>query len=334
MNVLIIILFLVIYFDHNYCLNCTYVEDNLLKMSTFIDVSSFQPKEEARSKHNVRYPIEKSLAKFCTRTKPVLTLKKLLLYDTKTLELGVDLFKNYHLEQFGCLFNHIKVISSRTFFNISLRKLELGHNNIELIEEEAFMDLECLVYLDLTTNKIALINHNMFRNLPKVNEFLVADNLLTVIGANDLDFLRAKPITCLSINNNTIRILHSQSMSNLTISTLYMEHNNLTEIKRDAFQNSCIDIIYMQGNNLSSFSKEYLNRICNITMVVVVSEPPFRILYEETQIEPKLDINMIIIISCIVLVVLIVAVFCVYYKIQSVGCQKFNNNCQRENNKE
>lgn len=313
---IIIILIIVFCVNPNVCLNCSYVDNKVLEKAKNIHVKSTLPKLESPPKHNTMiYSTEQIIPKFCTRHEPILTLKTLSLCETKTEEFGKELFKNYNLYKFICLYNNIKVIRTHTFFNVTLRQIELLYNDIRLIEEGAFEDLKFLKVLDLSNNKIARINSKMFVNLLSLYEFLLSGNLLKIIAFSDLDFLRGRHTSGIYLDNNTIEVLQSKSMSNLMVTTLSLQQNHLIDIMGDVFQGSCIEVILIGDNNLSSLSQQYLNTICNLTEISFVLRTNMETLKMEQDAQMWDDITVIAIF--IWLVITITIFYYIYYKIHN-----------------
>lgn len=305
MTTLLVIIFF--YFKYSECLNCSYVEDNILGMSKWIQVTSLLDQNLT----SYRYSVEQSLPKFCTQIKPVLTLKSFSLFKSNTSELGQELFKNYNLHVFEAHHNNIKVIHSFTFLNVTLRKVYLSHNHIELIEEEAFKDLYNLEDVDLSNNKLKSINSNMFVNLIKLIEFDLADNLIKVLGTNDLNFLRGRRLLNLNFCCNSMKVLHPKSMSNLTLQNLYINRNCLTDFQEDVFQYSCIEFISVSDNNLSQFSESGLRKICNLSVMEYNNNNN-----KDEEKHKIFDGQIIIVVAVyIVLNVLILIAYCIYNKI-------------------
>lgn len=302
----ILILITVFCFKLNQCLNCNYIEDNLLKMAKRIEVTW---QLDGGNMGQDDYEVVQAVPKFCTSLEPVLSLERLHLKRSKTVELGNELFKNYQLRQFFSSYNNIKVIYTHTFLNITVASIELQSNRIELIEEEAFKDLSNLRLLDLSENRIMFINSEMFANLSCLREFILAKNLLKMLSTHDLDFLRGNVMESVNLNDNLIEILGSKSMSNVTFNRLFLYNNSLSNIKQDVFQNSCICYINVLNNKLTEASKNYLTTICDLNVMEFSSE----LLIRENQIN-WLDVKIIVTLYFGIMMFISI-VYYIYYKI-------------------
>lgn len=298
----IIIVIVIFYFKHRECLNCSYVDDNILEKAKWIDVTSNLLDNIQTSN---RYAVHQDLPKLCTRLEPVLDLEGFTISNTNTMVLGEELFKNYNLTRFTSTFNHIKVIYSKTFLNVTLVNIELSSNDIEVIEEEAFKDLKYLTALDLSNNKLTSINSKMFVNLVSLNEFIVADNYIKEMATCDLDFLKGRSIKTINLSCNSLQVLQSKSLSNLTLERLFIERNLLTDIQDDVFEYSCIQYLYINKNKLSTISENNLKRICNLTVME----------FNKNIRNNEMFNGQIVMALYIALIILFLIAFCIYYKI-------------------
>lgn len=274
MKVAQLTIIITLYFKQTESLTCSYIDGDLLGKEQIIDVRSnttiYINKLETREGG---YLINQILPKFCTRLEPVLTLKRLYIQGTKTLELGTDLFQTYELEILEIMYNNITVIFSHTFVNVPLVEIYLRTNLITTIEKGAFKDLKRLELLDLSNNKITFINSGMFINLISLDIFIMTGNLLKVLNTHDLDFLRQKHMTGVYLNMNLIGTLQSKALSKLSLLGLYLQDNQLTDIAGDVFLELCIESIVIQDNNLSVVSKQYLTQICQLQKIYFSSRP-------------------------------------------------------------
>lgn len=246
----------------NDCLKCTYLSDSLLKTRTQLIINS---KIDGIVAGDIL--IEQTVPKFCTKLLSETTLTSLFLYETQTVELGTELFKNYELQVFEMPKNNIRVIHEHTFINISIQSITLKHCNIESIEAEAFKDLPNLIMLNLINNKISNIKSHYFVNLISLKQFYLENNLLIKIYTHDFDFLRYKKLDFISLSNNLIDYLEQNSLSNLTVNYLFMQYNKLTIVTQSVFKDSSIDLIDISRNPLTQIYDLNLSTICKIKQI-------------------------------------------------------------------
>lgn len=304
MNIVIVII--CFNFKYSESLNCSYIDDNILGMAKWVQVSSTLNQDVNVSS---RHFAEQTLPKFCTKAEPVPTLEIFTLFGTSTMELGEELFKNFNLRRFVAAHNNIKSIYSLTFLNISVISINLQHNGVQLIQDEAFKDLKHLENLDLANNELTHINSKMFINLPGLDDFSVAGNWLKSVGPNDLQFLTGRRVLNVNLCCNTLEILQSKSLSNLTLERLFLYSNFLTNFQEDVFQNSCIEYIYVNDNELSQFSENILKQLCNLSVMEYVSNNKL-----DEQNHKEFD-NPIFVTAYILVIILVPIAYFIYSKI-------------------
>ena len=135
----------------------------------------------------------------------------------------------------------------------------LDHNNITIIHNHDFLDLNRLQHLKLSYSNISVIQGNPFDALQDLGELYLDHNQLTdeqlsanLTGPPSLHFLdltsnrldrfpnvsrsRFHILTALLISQNNIWSLHHQEMGNLTyLRQLVIKSNYIEEIDNDAF---------------------------------------------------------------------------------------------------
>lgn len=154
--------------------------------------------------------------------------------------------------------------------------IEFKHNNIEIIREEAFLDLPNVTLIDLSENKIHWIGENAFFNLPSLNKVNLRSNSVTIlsrafnglpkltevdISDNNLEsfdqgwFYRTPALWWLWFRDNRLRKIPKAAFINLpNIRQLHFENNQIDEIDPDAFKGlRNLERIYFASNKLKSF---------------------------------------------------------------------------------
>lgn len=158
---------------------------------------------------------------------------------------------------------HVKEI----FKNLkNLKYLNLSMNRIYLIEEQVFDDLENLVSLNLSNNRLNSVPS--FPDLIKLRELNLGGNKLKKV---EKEFENLKNLTSLFLCFNSIEKLNYQSMINLKkIEFLFLNSNNLKQIDPNIFSDmKSLKILLISGNeNLTyeqlddlKFSCDSLERI-------------------------------------------------------------------------
>lgn len=171
------------------------------------------------------------------------------------------------------IFNHIKAIKNNVIANNEIYKLDLGYNNIEVIENNAFKEMKSLRELFLKTNKISDLSFiaslsstllrlnlkgNKISNIPN-NIFSNLKNLYSLyLESNDIKVISGEPfaglakLSVLSLNDNEIDKVEKGPYNDLLcMQTLTFRHNKITTIEKGFAKNM---------NNLENLD---LDCICN-----------------------------------------------------------------------
>ena len=136
------------------------------------------------------------------------------------------------LEVLDLSFNILKIIDLS--FESSVQKMSLANN---LIEEIINLKFENLIYLEISFNKLMLINVTTFSSL---------ENLIE-----------------LYVSNNLIESIENASFYNLTkLTTLDLSYNQLRHLDSNLFKmNTKLEKFYVQNNDLKIFNLFYLNNV-------------------------------------------------------------------------
>uniref|UniRef100_A0A3Q2QST8 Toll-like receptor 13 n=1 Tax=Fundulus heteroclitus TaxID=8078 RepID=A0A3Q2QST8_FUNHE len=124
--------------------------------------------------------------------------------------------------------------------------LQLWNNLLEKINKEDFCGMSKLISLDLTYNKIAVVEDGSFSNLISLNKLSLSLSNLVVLDLSD----------------NLIQIIHEIAIQDLIrLKTLDLSDNNIREIVdiKPLFQLPMIQKLSLDCNQLSSFETKDLN---------------------------------------------------------------------------
>ncbi|XP_035682678.1 leucine-rich repeat-containing protein 15-like [Branchiostoma floridae] len=133
--------------------------------------------------------------------------------------------------------NQITMIQKGAFANLpQLQKLYLYHNKITMIQEGAFVNIPQLQELNLSYNKITMIQEDTFVNLPKLQVLNLSRNKITMIQEGS--FINLTRLQKLYLSNNQITLIQPGTFANLPgLLELWLYNNQITMIQEGAFVN-------------------------------------------------------------------------------------------------
>ncbi len=145
----------------------------------------------------------------------------------------------YDTEKIVLKDNNIIVVPRNFFNNLSaIKEIDLDNNEIEIVEDSAFIWVPTLTHVRMRSNNLMEINPNIF------------------LGLNELIFL--------DVSYNPINIIERNTFSDLKkLRILYLyggEPENIEYIHKDAFFDiTSIESLYLADNNLQNISTHLLS---------------------------------------------------------------------------
>jgi Leucine-rich repeat (LRR) protein len=124
--------------------------------------------------------------------------------------------------------NKIRVICRHNFEKLQVEHIDLSRNLIEMIDDEAFIDLLNLAELHLSDNKMDYFNPKAFVNLPKLVRLDLRNNMIKKLCERSFDFL-SKDTSQLYFSNNQIEDISEDVFDGLTPKrmSLHLYNNSL-----------------------------------------------------------------------------------------------------------
>ncbi|KAK4872082.1 hypothetical protein RN001_016206 [Aquatica leii] len=114
-------------------------------------------------------------------------------------------------------------------------KLSLSNHQIHVIQDGAFLSLNCVTALDLKNNTIEIIPKNAFEGLHHLHNLDLSQNKLTEIPERVFTFNGL--LKKLNLSNNHLKVLHSDSFYNLILlEELDISYNYLHKVVPDTFR--------------------------------------------------------------------------------------------------
>ncbi|XP_063991889.1 chaoptin-like [Diachasmimorpha longicaudata] len=140
-----------------------------------------------------------------------------------------------------------------------LQSLSVANNVLMDIDEDAFVSLKSLHFLNLSGNFLETIGSGLFTNLTKLKSLALSDNGLTEIpDVNDL-----KKLEVLLLNGNHVKVISKTSFTNLPkLKTLSFANNDLSQIDAGSFDAlTSLNELDLSGNKLLTLPENWISGI-------------------------------------------------------------------------
>lgn len=172
-------------------------------------------------------------------------LESLFLSYNKLSSVANIAIKLWNLKILHVDYNYISKIEDLNAM-IDLEELNLGHNEIKLLDENAFTSLSNLTRLDLSGNQITWIRAHFANN--NLRELRLTDNILIRLFSHSLD---GKNFTNLYINGNKY-ITPIQAFNNVKCDYLDLSNCDLQNLPNITFSGGTLSSINLSTNALSN----------------------------------------------------------------------------------
>ena len=149
-----------------------------------------------------------------------------------------------------------------------LGELILRDNKIEIITSEKFIFLMNLYLLDLSHNRIRILESRAFAGLKNVKTLLLNNNpTLSVIESNA--FVGLAKLKQLNISHSSIHRLGSSAFAGLhKLQTLIFQSNNLNVIESGAFKDlTDLNYLDLRDNQIQTFKKDIFEKLTELRML-------------------------------------------------------------------
>ncbi|CAK1598949.1 unnamed protein product [Parnassius mnemosyne] len=183
-------------------------------------------------------------------------------YDLKALEFLDLSSNNFVLISEDCLkfcpslsilsfhFNFINNIHYRAFHSLLyLKSIDLSHNRIKVLNTNLFQNNKELEFIDLSHNHLHHI-HGLFSNMPFLTKVFLGNNNILEVPIDS--FFNSTKINTIHLQKNCIYKIHSKSFSNLeNLAALRLDSNYVTQVPQDIFINNYnLTILKLDNNNV------------------------------------------------------------------------------------
>ncbi|KAL4710070.1 hypothetical protein ACJJTC_016472 [Scirpophaga incertulas] len=161
-------------------------------------------------------------------------------------------------------FNFINNIHYRAFYSLNnLKSIDLSHNRLKMLNPNLFLNNKNLSFVDLSHNHLHHI-HGLFCNLPSLSEVILSHNNILDVPIDS--FLNSNKLTSIHLNKNCIHNIHSESFSNLgNLAKLQLDFNYIKQVPYSIFvNNKNIVKLRLDNNKFFDLNNNTLDFLINV----------------------------------------------------------------------
>lgn len=173
-----------------------------------------------------------------------------------------------HVTELNLHGNRISHVDSTVFSKLMrLKKLDLGDNEIENIEDFSFKQLSELKYLNMQSNNINSVNMQMFVGLSELERLDLRTNEIENLGF--LPFMELSELKYLDLSENMIQELDKfHFMSTGELMVLSLRHNEIVKIGEETFGFlKSLQILDLSANQLTEIDENTFNGLFNLKLL-------------------------------------------------------------------
>lgn len=150
--------------------------------------------------------------------------------------------------------NNFPMVDVSLRFLAELVKVDLSHNHIVSVTNNAFASQANLKTLHLDSNKIGQISNKTFLGLSRLEVLSLRSNEISELPQNL--FMFASQLKRIDLSRNRISVVHDQAFARLeNVGVLHLEDNYLNSIPTEAFRHiPSLAELYLSGNPLVSIA--------------------------------------------------------------------------------
>jgi Leucine-rich repeat (LRR) protein len=166
-----------------------------------------------------------------------------------------------------------------------LKSLDLSHNRVAILGDEALSGLDSLLELNLGGNQLSALPPTVFNKSSSMQKLFLQNNTLTLLPAGIFGGLDGLVLLNLSHNAISSHLLSEETFNGLeSLQMLDLSHNHMTKIQTSTFKTLVqLQVLYLQNNKIhtlaaGSFVRQAqlkmlslsFNRLENITSDILV----------------------------------------------------------------
>ncbi|EFA05156.1 Chondroadherin-like Protein [Tribolium castaneum] len=202
------------------------------------------------------------------------TAQALYIVKSKIREIEENIFKDQNITNIVVITgNKIATIKTLTFGNLQITSLDLRENQIEVIEEKAFVKLFNLGDLRLTGNKLKRFNPLSYHQLPSLEILSLDGNKIEALEPESLRFVQ-KDNFFMDLKRNRIFRLEGDFFGGFKREnlSLYLSRNFLEVLPDGVFNNHSFYNVFLQKNPLRNVTGKICTESCTITHLYLDKE--------------------------------------------------------------
>ena len=151
----------------------------------------------------------------------------------------------------------------------NLTILELSYNKLSVIDQHTFQELDKLMFLSLRGNQLVSLHGSPFQRLQNLQMLILDSNELSFLDPQT--FLELDKLILLSLYSNQLVSLHVELFAKLfMLQTLDLNTNNINSLPLGIFWNlSSLTKLYLQRNNLTFLHQDLFSNLTALTFLTL-----------------------------------------------------------------
>jgi hypothetical protein len=173
---------------------------------------------------------------------------------------GLQIFTSFAIS-----WNPITIIKKQTFQNHGIEIIDLSSNKIKIVENESFVNLTELQKISLDDNLIQDMNPEAFLNLQNLIDLHLRRNEIKTIGRSAFHFLHKDGATIV-LGGNRITAVDVKAFENFTPkdAVITFQNNFITTLPQGLFDNHTFKHINLSFNKIHTIPTNPFCKNCSI----------------------------------------------------------------------
>lgn len=154
--------------------------------------------------------------------------------------------------------NNIRILKSHTFEKLLIEGLDLSENKIEVVQNKVFCDLPKLHVIFLAYNSLTSINSNSYLNIPSLKEIYFHFNFIVELQENLFEYF-SENLTDIQITKNQIKSIDKNLFRNFKAKNIKcdLQINLIEKIPENLFADLSFSRIDLSDNRLTTLPDDF-----------------------------------------------------------------------------